>query len=1105
MEVKGIGAALACFLSVAAAAAQTTAPDASPESAKPTAADLVSSTLEKDIDTASFYELAAWCQELRLEDSGSRKDLQTRLYAHFKIVPQPAQAAKGRTISVRSAKESEYFTIEEMDQKYISLRGNVVVVLTDTESGTVQEIHAQSIIYNQTLNVVTAKGGVEYITDKKGTKETFTGESLSFDVNTWEGTFFDGRSVRPQKRSGQDVNFYFDGDTMTRLENDTVVMTDGGFTSCDIPETPHYQIRATRVWILAPGEWALENAVMFVGRIPVFYFPFFFYPGDEMFFNPSLGYDEVKGQYVQTTTYLLGKKKKKEGDSSSFSFLQLQGDSDKDYDLELNGLFLRKVSRESGAAEKPDTNTLKLLLDGYSRLGVFLGLAGDFSPLATFSLGIAESRTIFKNGSDYTPYFILGDGTEASYWNQSYIFGLPVPFRYGLSGGLKHSFDFGSVSSQFEYYSDPSFTSDFYSRSEGMQLTSNLESLIAPSETANTKTNLAWDAGSSLDFSRLVKTPLLQTLSVSSIGLKLNWSSRAAPTTTGTPEASDPGRYFYYPVNFIAQISSASIRGEIFRISSTRAPQTSAAQPAPGTTAPEAPKADPGKGFRPPLVPQPPEAKAPESAKRDRFAFMIPQRKRDEAVSGQAMENSVSLTYQTTGRAGLEQSFDTSGWISREDVDFDVLYRTFDTGGTNQILSSFSLWNRLLSGSLSFDADASYRMRFDPAASLASATWQNLLLGDLKANTVNMKSTFQAALNPLNFAPLFSATNLAYKLTLKLYGMSLSGPDPLNPLVVQTFPAWSKDSITDHSVSTALSFKDSDISSTLAFSAQLPPRDSSLTGSLDLGLWMFSMHAQTGATQTAGTWLLNPLICRETLTLTKDITATEELQFDLNNPALEKSISRLKLWELNAGFTMQNMIPTNGLGAPQGGTEYFVPSSMNLGYSKTVDTMWLWKNRIKLDGSLTATWTQNLQKYIESSLDMSFTLKATIFRFLELSLTESSYNTNLFRYVPSWAEGLGTPWVNPIWDLARSFNFFNLTDRYASYFKMRSIDLSAVFHFHDWDVSFKYQGSPILKTVTGVSQYEWTPAFSIQVKWTAVPEITARIYQNTAGTFYMRE
>jgi hypothetical protein len=57
--------------------------------------------------------------------------------------------------------------------------------------------------------------------------------------------------------------------------------------------------------------------------------------------------------------------------------------------------------------------------------------------------------------------------------------------------------------------------------------------------------------------------------------------------------------------------------------------------------------------------------------------------------------------------------------------------------------------------------------------------------------------------------------------------------------------------------------------------------------------------------------------------------------------------------------------------------------------------------------------------------------------------------------------------------------------------------VTAVQHLHDWDLIFQYQGSPQLR-VDSAGKYTntWTPTFSIQVQWNAVPQIKSNIHQD---------
>ena len=373
-------AAIMLFLPIAARAQELPLHRVRPSNrptgpAAPTAAELDASTLAADIASASFYELVAWCRTLGIDDTGSRAELQQKLARALKVELPAARPAPERTVTVRSAKESQYFTLTEVDQKYVTLTGDVVVEVRDEESGAVHAIRAARLLYNQSLGVVTAEGGVGYTLTRGGKTESFEGDSLSFDLESAEAVFYDGKSSKTSTRNGAAVTYFFNGETISRLGNDTVVMEKGSFSSCDLPSDPHYQIRAKKVWILAPGEWAIQSAVLFVGRIPLLYLPVFFWPGDRMFFNPALGYREREGTYVQTTTYLLGTKEEKE--DNPLSFLKLEETGSTAYDLELHGLFLRKVTAK---APRPNSDrVLKLMIDAYSRLGVFAGLDGQVS------------------------------------------------------------------------------------------------------------------------------------------------------------------------------------------------------------------------------------------------------------------------------------------------------------------------------------------------------------------------------------------------------------------------------------------------------------------------------------------------------------------------------------------------------------------------------------------------------------------------------------------------------------------------------------------------------------------------------------------------------
>jgi hypothetical protein len=88
-----------------------------------------------------------------------------------------------------------------------------------------------------------------------------------------------------------------------------------------------------------------------------------------------------------------------------------------------------------------------------------------------------------------------------------------------------------------------------------------------------------------------------------------------------------------------------------------------------------------------------------------------------------------------------------------------------------------------------------------------------------------------------------------------------------------------------------------------------------------------------------------------------------------------------------------------------------------------------------------------------------------------------------------------------ITDLLKSFNFFNIQDRYESAFKLKSIVVDMVHHMHDWDLTLRYEGKPMLETQAGRPVYTWSDSFSIMLQWTPIPEMRSKLTGDEEGIF----
>jgi hypothetical protein len=1112
--------------------------------AKPSAQELLSATLGSDIETASYYELVSWCDQLGLDDTGSRKELQARLARHFSVSLPKVSIPGKRTITVRSARQSEYFTQQETQEKYVLLRGEVVVEVKDQSDGTLQVIKAASLTFNQTRRTMSAVGDVTYTLTRGGQTDTFTGESLDFNLDTSEAVFYNGSTRRVVKRPGGDLTYTFSGETITRVSDDTVILKHGAFTSSETPADPLYQVQAGTVWLLAPGEWAVQNAVLLIGRVPILYLPGFFWPGDDFFFNPNFGYNTREGSYVQTTTYLVGRKAKED---SPFSFLQLTDSGAAGYALEPYGLFLRKIP--GSIPPKDDGHSLKLMLDAYSSLGVMGGLAGDFSPLGTFRTSLAMTRSIFQDPSSqlYTPYLPLASANPPysageEFWNSSSFFGLDVPFRYGMEGSFKTSNSFSSLAADFQYFSDPSYTTDFYTRSESSLLSALFTPPGAPPPNASQQVNLTWDVMSKVDFTKMVNQPFIQNLSMPNLDFNVNWQSYI-PNGLSDPQASDPGSSFYYPTSITAPNISFSMSGDILSVggSPPSAPQTHAAPAQGGATPPPSSASGPGKGLRAPL---PVDQMTPGPKEEvPRIPFRNPELEPDE--QGQPFEQGTTfkLSYQIQPRATFEHTFDTTGWTTRQSVNYATLYNTFETGGTSSLTAAASFWDRLLDTSLTISEDGLWRFRFDPSSTEQSLPdWPNLLLLDQQQDHLAFRSAFQTTLRPFPAIPELAASNLQYNINFRLYQIGLTGTDPYSPTTTVLGPAWSADAISAHSISSNLALTTPATSDSLALTLQLPPLVPTLTSQLNASSGDFKGSVQGGlaespnglqyqplvvdasvnagangssglpagwsSTSTPGTGLQAAAPGTNAQTLqtsnvppvllsnppskpSSTFTAAEELQFDLEQSVLTSSTTEIGYAGLAADFVAQNTESPNQL----------VPYTGKVGYEGATDPLYFWKDRVRVVPGLKTHWYLNFQNYTDNLFDFNPSLTLSIYKSLDFTFSSLSTNTRTFLYIPGWS---GLPWVNPLTDLLDSFNFFSDTDRIRSGFKIQTLSLKVVKHFPDWDVSVQYQASPQLITQTNAAgvqfvQNEWTPTFSIQVQWKAISEVKSNIHQDYTG------
>ena len=270
--------------------------------------------------------------------------------------------------------------------RIIGLEGNVRLQEFSASDKALKYIRARSLTVDMASRTVVAPA--DFVMDDDTV--TAYGRSGVIDYGTDTGHINNGRFLYN--------NFIFEG-RVVEFDKTTYTYKKASLTSCDeVP--PHYRLRASRIYLSPEHYFLAYNTVLFIGKIPVFYFPVIYKPfgGGTPFvsiFHP--GYDERNGAFLKST-------------------------------------YVYRVNSETRA---------KLFLDYFAKRGLGTGTELDF-------------RRPEKNISDVSVYRIKEDGVakdrwgaNGGFWHRFNRFNESDPAQYYGQGF-------------FRLLSDPKVNNDFF-------------------------------------------------------------------------------------------------------------------------------------------------------------------------------------------------------------------------------------------------------------------------------------------------------------------------------------------------------------------------------------------------------------------------------------------------------------------------------------------------------------------------------------------------------------------------------------------------------------------------------------------------------------------
>lgn len=1084
------------------------AEQAPPEPAESQESSLFERTLLSDLDTAPTADLLNWARSLGLSVRGSRRAVEDRILnaygldrATLEAYDESAEETDDgdrdgepdvSVLRIEQARGSDFFSVEETDEEYLRLTGGVVLTLDD--GTTVHRIEAREIVVNLAENLLSATGGVQYTTEQEDSTEEFRGETIVFRIDSWEGVFIHGITETRDSAESEEVDFSVQGERITR-SSEEIIVVDGGTITSSQADPPNYRIRARRIWILAPGEWGLRNAVLYVGRVPMFYLPAFFLPGDRLFFHPALGTRTREGQFIQTTTYLFGESDERD---PPISIMRLADDGEGE-DRRIEGLFLR-VPDEPPPVQ-PAGWSLKVMLDAYTTLGAYAGVDASLPDIGgldrlDWRLGIGASRNIYFRNDTYSPWYIDSDGQAQQHWNTGWFLGTNLPFRYEAELDTSSRLGALSLSLNMLMLSDPEFRRDYGTRSEaidwGLFLNSGARDGTATGTTGNgsSVSSTTWEASSAWRPS--VPTdlqPWVSSFSVRSLRARVNWRTKPADSdtlpaaVTRSDSDNSPELRFFYPESIVLPDMAVQLGGTFLQYPRTATrPEASADEE---ETAEE----------RSPDL-RPPWARDEDNEEDQEQRFRLPDRAPDAPGIPPAEDGSFTMRYNINPNVRYDRFTDNQDWNSASDVEFDWRYSTFQTRSRAEVATSA---NDAYSY-LEFRNSLAFNHRYQNT-SIATGLNENerdrLLRSAYQYRGSSLTQRTSLTGYPLRNVEPLDQSSLQYQLTSLTYLREFTEVTADNdPRYRSRWGGWTRDDVSTHRAQGRFIWSLGDSRQRFTATADLPPRLRSYLGQLSVETGPVVSQLSGGYRETEDGWEPDNVVQNHQVSLLDDqLRFTQRFEYDTEAIRLEQARTSLAGYGIDAALTGRygsGYTFTPGNGWQQENTESFEWTNATVGAS--IDrTLRTWKRRIDLVLNGDADLDMDLQRFTNSSLLLTYGFSLDIYRFLELEFAARTRNDLIYQYVPSLAKQVDRPHRSLTTDLLDSLSIFDRERRETAFFKLESFNISAVHDLQDWELRFDYSGRPELDREAQPQTYRWQSLFSILLRWRPIPELRRSI------------
>ncbi|WP_422480752.1 hypothetical protein [Pleomorphochaeta sp. DL1XJH-081] len=956
--------------------------------------------LSSELSTANYHELVERARFLDLPTDGEEEELRRRLYAFYDLtsVSDPSSTVvleQDFRVEILSA---DSLFMSSGPEGILLLEGNTSLSFTsDSEEGETR-LDSDRMVMHFGKKRLTAMGSISYIHEGMQMEDILSGTMVTVDWEDGTVLLMDGETTMVRENSEDtSVKFFTTGEQIVFTgESSTIAFSQGMLTTNE--EQAYFSIRANTLHLVDGGDLFVTNAKISLGRVPMLWVPFFYYPGKTFVFNPAIGVESERGMFFSSSTELYGRYPKIEkGEESSFTTLLSSdqgGESYKDGWVYSTGEVDTVSDLETWA--RTSGSYLSLLVDAYQNYGMFVGLD---------TVNNLSDDTIRL--SAFGGFAFVGEDTSRF----SSVYEIPA-IRFAFEGSTIIDTPHIDITLKAPFYSDPKVMRTYGNRLTSFSLGALTGDPSFPTGYRSDITRFDWTLNGRISVPTTFLAPFLHTLRFDRLDAKVSWSANEAAEGAG-----------YIVTSFVIPDMQMYAAGTIFSFTKEKSPEHMQKTDSPTSVEEnlESTLDLEEWGIDAPYTVVPPSSNRAGTV--DETTISLDYSFRQYVTDSNRLESGVidehSFYARTAGSVGLSAAIAPSLFTLKQQLEPVITFdRSADLNTENIALTSITQASVPFLG-LSYDLQTKLFQIKHIDSNLGGTTSEG------GWSSWNSDAVSRHQISWIQSYPLSSGTLSPSLLTI------------LDPLPFSLRP---KVSYELGNILTSFSYRIEEDSS------------GDLRGSDAI---FFFSYTNKNLLEFASTFTYDTSLYGETSSAIDPLHITSSTVFHLfdSYASLSGKASYSFLDDVFSQFVVGASIPWAAVRLQGSGT-FEDPMFDLLDTEISIDAFgkrW-WKNRISLGLDVVSTYRHSFWDPAASQFDFKIDLQFKIEEFLTLDIALKSVNKGFHRYNT----------FSDVWqDLLDSFDFFG-DGRQKTQFTMDAIEVSLIHHMADWDLHCKYEGSVVL-------------------------------------------